>query len=81
MGLFLGKNKLPSGGNTLGFVLGELLGFVLGRERTLEEEEDNGGEKGSFNSKFVFSLSFFVFLSFNGCIYFSTYVLVSFLRV
>ena len=55
--------------------------FVLGRGRTLEEEEDNGGEKDSFNAKFVFSLSFSVFLSFDGCIYFSTYVLVSFLRV
>ena len=40
----LGENKLPLGGNTLGFVLGELLRFVLGRGRTLEEEEDNGGE-------------------------------------
>ena len=70
---FLGENKLPVGGNTLG--------FVLGKGRTLEEEEDNGGEEGSFNVKFVFSLSFFVFLSFDGCIYISTYVLVSFLRV
>ena len=41
------------------------LGFIIGRGRTLEEEEDNGGEKGSFNAKFVFSLSFFVFLSFD----------------
>ena len=31
-------------GNTLGFVLGELLRFVLGKGRTLEEEEDNGGK-------------------------------------
>ena len=76
-----GGNKLPLGGNTLGFVLVELLGFVLGSGRTLEEEEDNGGEERSFNTKFVFSLTFFVFLSFDGCIYFSTYVLVSFLRV
>ena len=45
------------------------------------EEEDNGGEKGSFNAKFVFSISFSVFHSFDGCIYFSTYVLVRFLRV
>ena len=78
---FLGENKLPLGGNALGCVLGELLGFVLGRGRTLEEEEDNGGEEGSFNAKFVFSLSFSIFLSFDGCIYFSTYVLVTFLRV
>ena len=75
-----GSDKLPLGGNTLEFVLGELLGFVFGRGRTLEEE-DNGGEEESFNAKFVFSLSFSVFLSFDGCIYFSTYVLVSFLRV
>ena len=70
---FLRENKLPLGGNTLG--------FVLGRGKTLEEEEDNGGEEWRFNVKFVFSLSFSVFLSFDGCIYFSTYVLVSFLRV
>ena len=57
------------------------LGFILGRGRKLEEEEDNGGEERSFNAKFVFSLSLSVFLSFDGCIYFSTYVLVSFLRV
>ena len=63
---FWGENKLPFGGNTLG--------FVLGRGKTLEEEEDNGGEEGSFNAKFVFSLSFSIFLSFDGCIYFSTYV-------
>ena len=74
----LWENKLPLGGNTLGFVLGELLGFVLGKRRILEEEEDNGGEEGSFNAKFVFSLSFSIFLS---CIYFSTYVVVSFLSV
>ena len=79
-GAFLGENKLPLGGNTLGFVLGELLGFVLGRGRTLEEEEDNEGEERSFNPKFVFSLSFSIFLSFASCIYFSTYVLVIFLR-
>ena len=72
------KNNLPLGGNILGFVLGELLGFVLRRGRTLEEEEDNGGEEGSFNANFVLSFSFSVFLSFDGCIYFSTYVLVSF---
>ena len=78
---FWGENKLPLGGNTLGFVLGELLGFVLGRVRTLKEKEDNGGEEGRFNAKFVFSLSFYVFLSFDGSIYFFTYVLVSFLRV
>ena len=77
----MGDNKLLFGGNTLGFVFGVLIGFVLGRGRTLEEEEDKGGEEGSFNTKFVFSLSFSVFLSFDGCIYFSTYVLVSFLRV
>ena len=41
--------------------LERFLGFVLGRGRTLEEEEDNGEEKGSFNAKFVFSLSFSVF--------------------
>ena len=69
------------GGNTLGFVLGELLGFVLGIGRTLKEEEDNGGEKWSFNAKFVLSLSFSFFLSFDCCIYFSTHGLVSFLRV
>ena len=69
------------GGNTLGFVFGELLRFVLGKERTLEEKEDNGGEEGSFNAKFVISLSFSVFLSFDGCIYVFTYVLVSFLKV
>ena len=57
------------------------LGFVLGKGRTLEEEEDNGGEKGSLNAKFVFPLSFSGFLSFDGCIYFSPYVLVSFLRI
>ena len=45
---FFGMNKLPLGGNTLGFVLGELLGFVLGRGRTFEKEEDNVGEEGSF---------------------------------
>ena len=61
--------------------LGEFLGFVLGRGRTPKEEEDNGGEEGSLNAKFVFSLSFSLFLSFDGCIYLSTYVLVSFLRV
>ena len=76
---FWGENKLPLGGKTLGFVLGELLGFVLGRGKTLEEEEDNGEEEGSFNAKFVFYLSFSDFLSFGGYIYFSTYVLVSFL--
>ena len=27
--VFFGENKLPLGGNTLGFVLRELLGFVL----------------------------------------------------
>ena len=69
------------GGNTLKFVLGKLLGFVLRRGRTVEEEEDDGGEEGSFNAKFVFSLAFFVFLSFDGCNSFSTYVLVSFRRV
>ena len=53
-----GENKLPLGGNTLGFVLGELLGFVLSRGRTLEEEEDNGREEGSFNVKFVLSFLF-----------------------
>ena len=78
---FLGDNKLPLGGNSLGFVLRELLAFVLGKGRTLEEEEDNGGEEVSFNATFVFSISFSVLLSFDGCIYFSTYVLVSFLRV
>ena len=57
---FLRENKLPLGGNTLGLVLGEISRFVLGKGRTLEEEE------GSFNSKFVFSLSFSVFLSFDG---------------
>ena len=77
----MGENKLPLGGNTLGFVFGELLGFFLRKGRALEEEEDNGGEEGSFNAKFVFSHSFSVFLSFDGYIYFSTYVLVSFLRV
>ena len=40
--VFVGKNKLPLGGNILGFVLGELIGFVFGRGRTLEEEEDHG---------------------------------------
>ena len=75
------ENKLLLGGNTYGLFFERFLGFVLGRGRTLEEEEDNGGEKESFNAKFVFSLSFSVFLSFDGCIYFSTYVLVSFLRV
>ena len=78
---FFRENKLSLGGNTQGFVLVKLLGFVLGRERALEEEEVNGGEEESFNAKFVFSLSFFAFLSFSGCIYFSTYVLVSFFRV
>ena len=71
---FWGENKLPLSGNILGFVVGELLGFVLERGRTLEEEEDNGGEEGSFNAKFVCSFSFSVFLSFDGCIYFFTYV-------
>ena len=47
----------------------------------LEKEEYNGGEEGSFNAKFIFSHSFSGFLSFDGCIYFSPYVLVSFLRV
>ena len=61
--MFLGENKLPLGGNTLGFVPRELLGFVLGRGRTLEEEEDNRGEKWSFNAKFVLSFLFrFFFL-------------------
>ena len=45
-----GEKKLPLGGNTLG--------FVLGRERTLEKEEDNGGEEGTFNAKFVLSFIF-----------------------
>ena len=72
--------KLPLSGNTLRFVLGELLGFVLGRGRTFEKEEDNGGEV-SCKAQFVFSLSLSVFLSFDGCIYFSTYVLVSFIGV
>ena len=66
---------------SLGLFLERFLGFVLRRGRTLEEEEDNGGEEGSFNAKFFFSLSFSRFLSFNGCIYFFPYVLVSFLRV
>ena len=65
----------------LGLFLDIFLGFFLGRGRTLEEEEDNGGEEESFNDKFVFSLSFSGFLSFDGCIYFSPYVLISFLRV
>ena len=69
------------GGKTLGFFLLELLGFVLGNGKTLEEEEDDGGEEGSFNAKFIFSISFSIFLSFDGCISFSTCVLVSFLRV
>ena len=64
-----------------GLFLERFLGFVLGRGRTLEEEEDNGEEEGSFNAKFVFFLSFSGFLSFDGCIYFSTHVLISFLRV
>ena len=64
-----------------GLFLEGLLGFVLGRGRTVEEEEDNGGEEETFNAKFVFSLSCYVFLSFDGCIYFSTHVLVNFLRV
>ena len=76
-----GENKLHFGGNTLGFVLRELLEFALGKGRTLEEEDDDGGEEGSLNAKFVLSLPLFVFLSFDGCISFSTYVLVSFLRV
>ena len=80
-GAFLRENKLPLGGNTLGLFLGEILGFVLRRGRTLEKEEDNGEEEGSFNAKFVFFLSFSGFLSFDGCIYFSTHVLISFLRV
>ena len=64
-----------------GLFLDRFLGFVLGRGRTLEEEENNGEEEESFNAKFVFSLSFSGFLSFDGCIYFSTHVLISFLRV
>ena len=39
-GGFGGENKLPLGGNTLGFVLEDLLGFVPGRGRELEEEEE-----------------------------------------
>ena len=52
------------GGNTLGFVLGELLGFVLGKGRELEEEEDDGGEKGASmpNSFYLFPFSFFFLL-------------------
>ena len=57
------------------------LGFVLRRGRKPEEKEDDGGEEGSYNAIFVFSLSFLVFPSFDGCISFSIYVLVSFLRV
>ena len=38
--MFFKENKLSLGGNTQGFVLVKLLGFVLGRERTLEEEEE-----------------------------------------
>ena len=57
---FLRENKLPLGGNTIG--------LVLERGITLEEEEDNGGEEGSSNAKFIISLSFSVFLSFDKCI-------------
>ena len=48
------------GGNTVGFVLGELLGFVLGRGRPLEEEEDNGGKEGDSTPN-LFSLFLFPF--------------------
>ena len=62
-GPFLKENKLHLGGNTLGFVLGEISRVCFLKRRTLEEEEDNGGEEGSFNAKFVSSLSFpFFFL-------------------
>ena len=80
-GPFLGRTTSLRVETPQGLFLERFLGFVLSRGRTLKEEEDNGGEKGSFNAKFVFSLSFSIFLSFEGCIYFSTYVLVSFLRV
>ena len=48
-----GDNKSPLGVNTLGFGLRELLEFVLGRGRELEEEEENGGEERRSNAKFV----------------------------
>ena len=72
---FLRENKLPLGGNTLGLVLGEISRVRSWKRKTLEEEQE-----GSFNAKFVFSLPFSSFLSFDGCIYFSPYVLVSFFR-
>ena len=52
------------GGNTLRFVLGELLRFVLGRGRTLEEEEDNGEEEGALipNLFSLFPFPFFFLL-------------------
>ena len=43
------------------------LGFVLGIKRKPEEEEDDGGKEGSYNAIFVFSFSFLIFSSFDGC--------------
>ena len=57
------------------------LGFVLGRGRKPKEKDDDGVEEGSYNARFVFSLSFLIFPSFDGCISSTIYVLVSFLRV
>ena len=56
------------------------LGFVLGKGRKPEEEEDDEEKKGAAMPD-LFSLSFLVFPSFDGCISSSIYVLVNFLRV
>ena len=68
-----GENKLPLGRNTIGFVLGEHLDHLM-KKKMMEEK------KGASMPN-LFSLSFSFFLSFDGCISFPTYVLVSFLRV
>ena len=59
-----GGRILGLGGNTLGFVLGELLRFVLRRGRTLEEEEDNEEEEGALmpNLFSLFPFPFFFLL-------------------
>ena len=53
---------------------------VLGLEERLEEEGNKGGEDGAFTQIFLSSLSLFVFLFFNGCI-FPLHQLISFSRV
>ena len=74
-----GDRNGREGGPLLGFL--HLEDFLPRRRRRLEEEEEDGREEGSFCTKFVSFLPFFVFPSLDNCISSSIYVLVSFLRV